>query len=67
MQDKKKGRDLKVQNFLKAKPGQISESIPQILLKGKWLAQAGFLPGDQIEVQVQHGQMLIKQKEVSND
>ena len=67
MQDIKKVRELKVQNFLKPKAGENAQSIPQILLKGQWLEQAGFPPNSQIEVITGKGELTIRKKEVCHD
>ena len=37
--------------------------LPQIRLQGKWLKQAGFAPGGQVEVQVEAGQLIIRSEE----
>jgi hypothetical protein len=37
--------------------------LPQIRLQGKWLRQAGFAPGGQVEVQVETGRLIIKSEE----
>ncbi len=37
-----------------------AHSVPEIRLKGKWLLQAGFTPGDQVEVRLtEQGQVVI--------
>lgn len=68
MQDNNNTRELKVNDFLKArKHGQPTQSFPKILLQGKWLAEAGFKPGDQVDViHLEAGELLIKRKEGSN-
>ena len=38
-----------------------AHSVPEIRLKGKWLLQAGFTPGDRVEVRLtEQGQVVIR-------
>ena len=58
-----KSRSLKVQEtgdrFRIRHEGE-AHSVPEIRLKGKWLLQAGFTPGDQVEVRLtEQGQVII--------
>ena len=34
----------------------------QIRLKGKWLEEAGFKPGDYVSVNIGHGELIIKRE-----
>ena len=35
-------------------------SVPLIRLQGKWLRQAGFIPGDSVVVQVELGRLVLE-------
>ena len=52
-------------DFLLAGRGAFKKSPPQILLRGKWLEQAGFSAGDKITVKCQQGQLIITKNELS--
>jgi hypothetical protein len=39
-------------------PDQTHQQIPYIRLRGKWLAAAGFKPGDRIKVTIDQGTKL---------
>ena len=38
----------------------IDHSVPLIRLQGKWLRQAGFIPGDSVVVQVELGRLVLE-------
>lgn len=42
----------------------VDYSVPLIRLRGKWLREAGFVPGDSVVVQVEHGRLVL---EVTDD
>lgn len=43
--------------------GAFKEALPQILLQGRWLEQAGFNAGDKITVDCRQGQLVITKDE----
>ena len=56
-------RSLKVQETgdrFRIRHQEEGHSVPEIRLKGKWLLQAGFTPGDRVEVRLAaQGQVVI--------
>ncbi|WP_302303879.1 SymE family type I addiction module toxin [Culturomica massiliensis] len=40
-----------------------TKEVPYVLLKGNWMYEAGFRPGDKIIITVQDGKLLISKRE----
>ena len=54
-------RSLKVQEFIRPpKWGKSATIYPSLLLKGKWLEDAGFLPDTHVHVTVEKNKLVIE-------
>lgn len=59
----KVNRKLKIKYFYRAFGNwnhRHYKTVPQIILQGNWLEQAGFQPGDQVTIKVEDGQLTIR-------
>ncbi|WP_210521898.1 SymE family type I addiction module toxin [Hymenobacter terricola] len=55
-----KNRKLQIERRWRAGKWKTVTPVAQILLKGKWLEQAGFEAGHQVDVEVCQGQLVLR-------